>query len=91
MLRKCVARRLNESMDRPKLGFPVPLRRWLTGELREQIHAEIFASSAKWKSHLDKRLLTAAWDDFQGARWDGSSAFYALWLYEVWMKGVVQA
>ena len=91
VLRKCLAHRLNESMDRPKLGFPVPLRRWLTGELREQIHAEIFASSAKWKSHLDKRLLTAAWDDFQGARWDGSSAFYALWLYEVWMKGVVQA
>jgi asparagine synthase (glutamine-hydrolysing) len=86
VLRHCLAKKLNETMDRPKRGFPVPLAQWFAGPLREPLEAAIFASDAACLNYLERPLLRAAWEDFLAEKWDGASVLYALWLYEVWNR-----
>jgi asparagine synthase (glutamine-hydrolysing) len=87
-LRHCLARKLNEPLNRPKRGFPVPLRAWFTGPLRGHIEDTLFAPNAACLTYLDRSLLRAAWDDFVSGAWDGARTLYALWLYEVWSQKV---
>jgi asparagine synthase (glutamine-hydrolysing) len=84
VLRKTLARKLNEDPARPKKGFPVPLKAWLSGPLREQVEAELFATNSAVCEQLDRPLLRTAWDDFVAGRWDGGRAIFSLWLYETW-------
>ena len=89
ILRQTLARRLHEPFRRPKRGFPVPLNEWFAGPLRDRATAEIFATGAAWRSHLDERLIRAAWDDQIEGRWDGGRFFFALWLHTLW-KGALK-
>ncbi|MEQ1862046.1 MAG: asparagine synthase (glutamine-hydrolyzing) [Chthoniobacteraceae bacterium] len=91
VLRRCLSRKLNEPLDRPKRGFPVPLASWLRGPLREQCEATLFASGATCFAHLDRAAVRSAWDQFQRSEWDGAQVFYALWLYETWARSVPAA
>ncbi len=86
ILRQCLARKLNEPLSRPKRGFPVPLAAWFRGPLRAELEETLWSGNASWRAHLDPHLVRAAWTDFQSGAWDGSRVFYALWLYEVWIK-----
>ena len=88
ILRKVLARKLNEPMNRPKLGFPVPLAQWFAGPLHDRVRDEIFAANSAVCEQLDRKLLTAAWEDTVAGRWDGGRTFYSLWLYEVWRRTV---
>jgi asparagine synthase (glutamine-hydrolysing) len=90
ILRKVLARKLNEPMNRPKLGFPVPLAKWLAGPLHDRVRDEIFAANSTVCEQLDRKLLTAAWDDTIAGRWDGGRVFYSLWLYEVWRRTILR-
>lgn len=87
VLRKLLAEKLHEPMDRPKRGFPVPLRQWLTGPLREQIEDELLARSSFVSKRLENARLQKAWRDLL-AGWDGSRIFFALWSYEKWQRGL---
>ena len=90
VLRHTLARKLNEPLNRPKRGFPVPLRAWFTGPLRGPLEDALFAPNAACLTHLDRKLLRAAWDDFQSGVWDGARTLYALWLYEIWSRNLAQ-
>ena len=86
ILRQCLARKLDEPLDRPKKGFPIPLRDWFSGPLRAQVEASLFARDAASAEQIDPRLLHTAWEDFLCGEWQGARFFYALWLYEIWAK-----
>ena len=86
VLRHCLARKLREPLNRPKRGFPLPLRAWFTGPLRGPLEDALFAPDAACLAHLDRTLLRTAWDDFLSGAWDGARTLYALWLYEVWHR-----
>ena len=90
ILRHTLARKLHEPLTRPKLGFPVPLRQWFSGPLREQIEASLFGSASAGLEQLERPLLRAAWDDFLRGEWDGARVFYALWLYEAWNRALAE-
>jgi asparagine synthase (glutamine-hydrolysing) len=86
VLRHCLARKLNEPLNRPKRGFPVPLAKWFAGPLRELLEAALFASDSACSTHLEPKLLRGAWDDFLAGSWDGARVLYSLWLYEIWNR-----
>ncbi len=90
VLRHCLARKLREPLNRPKRGFPVPLRAWFTGPLRGPLEDALLAPNAACLAHLDRKLLRAAWDDFQSGAWDGARTLYALWLYEIWSRNLAK-
>jgi len=91
VLRHCLSRKLHEPLNRPKRGFPVPLREWFQGPLREPVEAALFASDSACLAQLDRTLLRAAWDDFQAGTWEGAHTLYALWIYEVWNRKLTTA
>ena len=88
VLRHCLARKLHETLDRPKRGFPVPLADWFKGPLREPLEAAIFAKDSAAMANLDADLLRAAWQDFLAGTWDGARVLYSLWLYEMWSRKI---
>ena len=88
VLRHCLARKLREPLNRPKRGFPVPLRAWFTGPLRGPLEDALFAPNAACLAYLDRPLLRAAWGDFLSGAWDGARTLYALWLYEIWSRKI---
>ncbi len=90
ILRKVLARKLNEPMNRPKLGFPVPLAKWFAGPLHDRVREEIFSSNSTVCEQLDRRLLASAWEDTITGRWDGGRTFYSLWLYETWRRAILR-
>ena len=90
ILRKVLARKLNEPMNRPKLGFPVPLAKWFAGPLHDRVRDDLFATNSAVCEQLDRKLLTAAWEDTVAGRWDGGRTFYSHWLYEVWRRTILK-
>jgi asparagine synthase (glutamine-hydrolysing) len=88
VLRHCLARKLNEPLNRPKRGFPVPLREWFTGPLRCPLEDALFAPNSAVLAYLDRPLLRAAWGDFLSGAWDGARPLFALWLYETWSRKI---
>ncbi|MEO6753388.1 MAG: asparagine synthase (glutamine-hydrolyzing) [Chthoniobacteraceae bacterium] len=90
ILRKVLARKLKEPMNRPKLGFPVPLAKWFAGPLHDQVRDELFAKDSAVCEQLDRKLLASAWEDTVAGRWDGGRTFYSLWLYEVWRRTILK-
>jgi asparagine synthase (glutamine-hydrolysing) len=89
VLRRTLARKLNESDGRPKKGFPVPLAKWFAESLRDEIESELFSNETAYQSHLDGKRVRAAWDDLLTGKWDGARTIFALWLYERWHRKVV--
>jgi asparagine synthase (glutamine-hydrolysing) len=87
ILRKLLSTKLDEPIDRPKRGFPVPLRRWLTGPLRERIEDELLSTNSFVSGRLESTRLRAAWRDLNEG-WDGSRIFFALWAYEKWQRAM---
>ncbi len=90
VLRHCLARKLNEPLNRPKRGFPVPLAQWFAGPLRGPLEDAIFAPNSACLAQLDRKLLRTAWDDFLSGAWDGARTLYALWLYEIWSRNLAK-
>ena len=90
VLRHCLARKLHETLDRPKRGFPVPLADWFQGPLRDAIESALFAQNSAALANLDAKLLRTAWDDFLAGTWDGARVIYSLWLYEIWNAKISQ-
>lgn len=91
VLRKTLAQKLKEPLNRPKKGFPVPLNDWFRGPLREPVEAALFASDSVVAPHFEKSRLKSAWDDFLTGNWDGGRPFFALWLYDTWHREVLRA
>lgn len=87
VLRKLLFKKLGDALDRPKIGFPVPIRQWFTGPLRDRIEDELLSSSSFVSGRLENARLRAAWQDFV-AGWDGGRVFFALWAYERWQQSL---
>jgi asparagine synthase (glutamine-hydrolysing) len=87
VLRKLLSKKVDEPIDRPKLGFPVPLWQWFTGPLRDQIEGELLSPNSFLSERLENARLRAAWRDLV-AGWDGSRIFFALWAYEKWQRAL---
>lgn len=87
VLRKLLSTKLDEPIDRPKRGFPVPLRQWFKGPLRDQIEGELLSTNSFVSGRLENARLRAAWGDLLTG-WDGSNIFFALWSYEKWQRAL---
>lgn len=85
VLRKLLSTKLDEPLDRPKLGFPVPLGQWFAGPLRDRIQDELVNANSMISERLGAARLRSAWQDFS-AGWDGARIFFALWAYERWQR-----
>ena len=81
VLYRHVPRRL---VERPKMGFGVPLARWLRGPLRDW--AEALLAADRLATSFDPRPVRAAWEGFLAGRVQDAESLWGILMYEAWRE-----
>jgi asparagine synthase (glutamine-hydrolysing) len=86
ILREVLYRRVPRSLiDRPKMGFSVPIDRWLSGPLRKWA-GELLAPDALASSGLDPAPAVRAWRDLQEGRRRSGASLWAVLMFQAWRQ-----
>jgi asparagine synthase (glutamine-hydrolysing) len=83
ILREVLYRRVPKRLiERPKMGFSVPIDAWLRGPLRNWARDLLFADSGRgW---FDRDAITAAWRDLCEGRPRAGTAVWAAVMLQAW-------
>lgn len=79
----------DEIVNRPKMGFGVPLRKWLNNELREMLHDTLTDATARQRGLLDPRAVQALLDEHERGRRDNSLHLWGLMNLELWHRSFI--
>jgi len=86
LLRRMLARRVPPSLtDRPKMGFGVPLTRWLRGPLRSRAD-RLFESTALASIGIDAECARTEWRKFASGRSEQSHQIWNLLALARWVE-----
>jgi asparagine synthase (glutamine-hydrolysing) len=83
ILRDVLYRRVPKQLiERPKMGFSVPIDDWLRGPLREWAHALLFGDAGRgW---FDLTAIAGAWKDLGEGRPRAGTAVWAAVMLQAW-------
>jgi asparagine synthase (glutamine-hydrolysing) len=86
ILRQVLHRRVPASLvERPKMGFSVPIDGWLRGPLRKWAEP-LVSPDALEASGLDPRPVRLAWGDLQDGRRQNGLALWAVLMFQAWRE-----
>ncbi len=74
-----------ELIDRPKMGFSVPLHAWLTGELRGWAQGLLDPLTITRQGVLDPKPVASAWRRFVGGDSSLDQQIWTLLMFQSWM------
>ncbi len=88
LLRQLLYKRVPRAMiERPKMGFSVPIDRWLRGALRPWAEELVSSTALARSGLLDVRQCRAAWESFlRGDGRVGGTALWALVNFQAWQR-----
>jgi asparagine synthase (glutamine-hydrolysing) len=75
-----------EVLSRRKMGFGVPLARWLRGELREWAVGLLTESKTRQRGIVQPATVTALLDEHRSGRRDWSPQLWSLICFELWCR-----
>jgi asparagine synthase (glutamine-hydrolysing) len=73
-------------VDRPKMGFSVPIGAWLRGPLREWADELLFSSEPRSRRYLQLAKTRPRWDRLQSGDDREALAFWAVLMFESWRR-----
>jgi FkbM family methyltransferase len=73
-------------VDRPKVGFSVPIGDWLRGPLRSWAEDLLFAGTAESEKLLQLGKTRPGWGRLQSGDDDAALAFWAVLMFESWRR-----
>lgn len=83
LLRKVLNRYVPQDMvDRPKVGFSVPIGDWLRGPLKGWAETQLMSA----REPLDKRTVTARWKQFQAGDTTLALGLWSVLMLEAWRE-----
>lgn len=74
------------TLNRPKKGFGVPLRRWFDAELLGLVRGTLLDERARRRDLFDPGFVARLIDDHVSGRRDGSARLWALLWLELWFR-----
>jgi asparagine synthase (glutamine-hydrolysing) len=84
VLRRVLYRHVPRALvDRPKMGFEMPLRRWLNGSLREWADDLLSEDRLRHQGWLDAKLVARCWSEHRSGAKN--------WQTEIWHALMLQA
>jgi asparagine synthase (glutamine-hydrolysing) len=85
LLREALYRRVPRALiERPKMGFSVPIDAWLRGPLRDWAADLLAVDTVRRAGMLDGTAVAAAWRDFQAGRGPSGLDLWALLVFRAW-------
>jgi asparagine synthase (glutamine-hydrolysing) len=73
-------------IDRPKMGFAIPLDQWLREDLRDWAEALLAPERLKQEGYFDAAMVREAWDaHLSGAR-NYSSRLWSVLMFQAWLQ-----
>jgi asparagine synthase (glutamine-hydrolysing) len=85
LLRQALYRRVpREIIDRPKMGFSIPIDEWLRGPLRTWAESLVDDGSIRRDGLLDPEPIRRAWLDLQSGRRHTGMGLWAVIMFQAW-------
>jgi asparagine synthase (glutamine-hydrolysing) len=70
-------------VDRPKMGFSVPIGEWLRGPLRSWAEDLLFARPVS-DEFLNNQMIGNIWRDHQSGRWNYEEHLWRVLMFRAW-------
>ena len=92
LLRKVLDRYVpRELMERPKMGFGVPVGKWLRGPLRDWAEALLDEQRLRAEGFLDAGAIRSAWTAHLAGRGDWQHFLWTALMFQAWHESVSSA
>ena len=79
----------DDVVDRPKMGFSVPLGDWFRGPLRELVEDTVFAPDAFIRTILDADAVRRLWRGHQAGLRSATPTLWAVLMLEQWGRNFI--
>ncbi len=86
LLRQLLARQLPEAvLDKPKMGFGIPLHDWLRGPLRDWAEALLDEKRLREEGFFEPGPVRTLWDSHQAGRTNEQHALWDVLMFQAWL------
>jgi asparagine synthase (glutamine-hydrolysing) len=76
-----------ELIERPKVGFSMPLGQWLRGPLRDWAENLLLEGRLRREGYLDSELVRRTWEEHLTGVRDWSARLWCVLMFEAWLEG----
>jgi len=88
VLRQLLYRHVPRSLiERPKMGFGIPIDSWLRGPLKGWAEELISERRLRSEGYFRPEPIRAAWDDHQSRRANRQYQIWAILMFQSWLEG----
>lgn len=91
VLRSVLGRYVPEALiERPKMGFGIPLEEWLRGPLRDWAESLLDPAALRAQGFLDVQPVRAKWEDLLAGRGSWKFHVWAVLMFQAWLGESLQ-
>lgn len=76
----------SQLMERPKMGFGVPVGQWLRGPLREWADTLLHESKLKEEGYFNVNLVKTMWEEHKSGKRNWQSTLWTILMFEAWLE-----